>query len=1034
MKHSLLMQRTCVSILAAALTYCCVTAPRADASSDPASWQDDADVQFALATGHYVRGNYEFAAEELQVFVDSYSADGRVAEARFYLGESLSQLRRFTEATSAYRQYLQDRPQGQHARVATFRVAECLYFDRDTAAETALREFTENWPDDELNSFALAYAANCAAARDDAAGVESYRAALQRYPQSPLADDCRIGLARSLDAVGKTTEAQRIFLALADKPQPLIAAKARYFLARSYFAAKNYAAAETTFHNLLEKFPSGDWVPFASLGLGRAIFEQARLADALAALEPLTDDALVGADAQYWLGMTHKTAQRYATAAKLLLPIASKNPQHDLADDALFHAADALRVAAELDMTLAAHSADTRAVYERLLEQYPTSAWRNETLIGLARLALASKKQQQLERYLAPLYDAPDLAVRSVARRIFARGLLDDGRSERAITELEELIELQAHDAHAAFSQYLLGNAYTHVGRHHEALAVLEKIEPQPSEERFNLRAELAFAKARSHLALQEFESAAQALDEFLDVVDAEDDRRKLAAGELVACLIEITLPEELWNRNQQVLDALKLWRSLPRQSEDHDQLALRVAECLYEAEAYDWAAEVFTENLLEAETNTDIDASYQARFRSGLAWSLHRDGRSGQAVTEFQQLIETAAETDLAAEGAMVLAKLHTDKQQIEEALKAYSHVIEHHQTSRLRAQAMLSSATLLRETQQTVEAALFYEEFLRDYPDHLQRDEALYQSAWLAVDLQRADASISYFSQLHKECRTSEYWPDATYRVADAHFAANELEQANDVVSALLQHEDQRLRAYALFLQGRIAWEGERYDEVVAAMDSLAEEFPKHELVLPAGYFAADAFTMKNEMQAAAKRWESLTRVTDNIASTSGREWSAKIALRHAQTLAALQRWSQAREIAEASLDASPDFEFNYELHFVVGRALASAAQLTDARGAYAQVLSSPSGAKTETAAKAQLMIAETYFHQEDYRQAVREYLKVEILHGFPPWQAAGLFQAGICYEKLGKPDRAQEQYRRLVRDFADTEYGSRAHQRLR
>ena len=45
----------------------------------------------------------------------------------------------------------------------------------------------------------------------------------------------------------------------------------------------------------------------------------------------------------------------------------------------------------------------------------------------------------------------------------------------------------------------------------------------------------------------------------------------------------------------------------------------------------------------------------------------------------------------------------------------------------------------------------------------------------------------------------------------------------------------------------------------------------------------------------------------------------------------------------------------------------------------------------------ARAQLMIGETYYHQKDYHEAIRQFLKVDILYDAPPWQAAALLETG-------------------------------------
>ena len=74
---------------------------------------------------------------------------------------------------------------------------------------------------------------------------------------------------------------------------------------------------------------------------------------------------------------------------------------------------------------------------------------------------------------------------------------------------------------------------------------------------------------------------------------------------------------------------------------------------------------------------------------------------------------------------------------------------------------------------------------------------------------------------------------------------------------------------------------------------------------------------------------------------------------------------------------------------------------------------MIRSPAGEKTETAAMAQWLIGETYFHQKNYEAALREYLKVDILYAYPAWQALALFEAAKCHELLSDYKQADECY---------------------
>jgi TolA-binding protein len=63
---------------------------------------------------------------------------------------------------------------------------------------------------------------------------------------------------------------------------------------------------------------------------------------------------------------------------------------------------------------------------------------------------------------------------------------------------------------------------------------------------------------------------------------------------------------------------------------------------------------------------------------------------------------------------------------------------------------------------------------------------------------------------------------------------------------------------------------------------------------------------------------------------------------------------------------------------------------------------------------------MRGETYFHQDRFREALGEFLKVDILYDVPRWQAAALLEAGKVYERLAQWSDAIETYERLRARF--------------
>jgi TolA-binding protein len=236
--------------------------------------------------------------------------------------------------------------------------------------------------------------------------------------------------------------------------------------------------------------------------------------------------------------------------------------------------------------------------------------------------------------------------------------------------------------------------------------------------------------------------------------------------------------------------------------------------------------------------------------------------------------------------------------------------------------------------------------------------------------------------------------------------------------------------MTAHALYLQARVAMAQQNWAGLKQPLERLLKEYPNDSLAFSAKYWLAEGEYRQGHYQAGAEQFALLN---DESAGRT-EKWLPMIPLRQAQALAQLGEWSDALTIARKIKADSPQFEQLYEVDYVIGRALASQADFVGARNAYSEVIRSLTGGKTETAAMAQWMIGETYFHQENYQAAVREYLRVEILYAYPRWQAGALLQAGKCHESLGQWKEAAELYARLIRVYPRTEFTVDAQSRLR
>jgi TolA-binding protein len=330
-----------------------------------------------------------------------------------------------------------------------------------------------------------------------------------------------------------------------------------------------------------------------------------------------------------------------------------------------------------------------------------------------------------------------------------------------------------------------------------------------------------------------------------------------------------------------------------------------------------------------------------------------------------------------------------------------------------------------------QDQEAQELYQRFIADYPRHEDVDAALYQLAWVQRDLGGAAESQATFGRLRRDFAGGRFWADATYRLAESAHAAKDDPQALELLGELLEADPpDSILPHALYLKSQIAAAADHWDDVRATLRELIARFPNSPLRLAADYWLAEAAYRQDQYDEAVERFMALSQ----RAQGAKEKWLGMVPLRLAQSLAQQKKWDEAQRIAAGIESQFPAFDRQYEVDYLLGRCHASQGEFAEARAAYLKVTRSPTAGKTETAAMAQWMIGESYFHQKDYQAALREYLRLEILYAYPEWQAGALLQAAKCYELLDQSKAATELYVRILKSYPHTAFTEEAAARLR
>ena len=972
---------------------------------------DEADDQFALAAGHYARQRWKLAIEEFHRFIAGYPAHPKVNQGIYQLAEAQVQLGHSDEAIKNLQLYLERDPTGGFARQALFRLGESEYLTgKHDAAQKHLEAFRTAHPDDKLHAYVLPYLGNIALAKGDAAAAEKlFRDALQRFPTGRLQDDCRVGLARALEKLNQLEEPQQLYAAVAAKTGQSAGRRSAVPPRRTAIHAGKVRSGRRDVHRL-RRAVSAERLEAAGTHRPRLGLVEAEPAGRSQAVVPervgrpevrhggpllaRPDREGAGALAGRGQDAVGRRSRRSQTRV---------GPGHDVPrrrgpvqDGRRRRRDQAVRPGDRL-----------RAQGNEWIDH----AWR-----GKIQVALNAGDHAAVDRLVAEFAQRlPSSPLAKDVRRLQARSLLERKNYEAAAKLLEPFGGCRRKGEQSLEDRYLLAVAYEGLKRYDESLALAL---PVVDAAKGQLKTDAQLLQGSLLIAKRQFQEAIAPLEAFAATKPVGDAAVKVG-GELAIC----------YARTGQLAKAKQLYAELSEKFPKHPLLVPtteQLAEAALEAKDAAWSAQLF-EQLRGGGGSSDTEL----KGLSGLGWSQYKDGKFTEAAATFEQLLAKNPPVAMLTETALVRGQALEKLERHEAALAMYELIIDKHPTAAQHADALLYAARLRDKLRQGPQAAALYERLCKEYRQFPRRDAALYEWAWVMQDLGKGDEAAGLFDSVRKEYPQSRFAPDATYRLAQRAFLAKQYDEAKKLTAEVLAGKaEPGVREFARYLDGQIAVAEQKWDEVRRTFESLVRDFPESRQRLVAEYWIAETYYRKGEFAEAGRRFDELAQKTQDRRES----WLGMIALRRAQVLAQQKKWNEAYAVAAKIETQYPKFEQQYEADYLLGRCLHDRAELQAARAAFERVIKSPQGAKTETAAMAQWMIGETYFHQKNYEAAIREYARLEYGYAFPTWQAAAALQAGKCHELLGERKEAERCYARVIKDYPDTQFAKEAAERLK
>ena len=1029
-------------VLGLMLLFALPSVVRADAALD----------EYNTAVGLYKQDRWKPAAAQFRAFLKAYDKHEKAPLAKLYLGLTLVNLDHFTAARDELRAFAKENPQNANLAQARYRIAECSYLLNDLAvARTDLDSYLKNFPKDPFHDHALAYLADVQLRLNDpTTALNLFQQSIDRFPTGPLVEDAKFGRARSLELLKREDEALVYFKELAAKQDGPRAADAQFHIAAIAFDRKQFPEAAAAYIVLTKNFPKSRFVLSAHLNAGYAHYQSGQFADALPQFEAAAKDKAQLVTAQYWQGLSLKSLGQPAQAVEVFKLAATAAGDAPLVESILFQQALCER---QLGRT-----AETKPLFEAVLARWPKGDFADDSLHALAELAIEARDLNGAEQLLgrfAKDYSTSSLKLHSellTGRWELARAAvaLREQRAADAVAAHYEAaakhFDLVLKETSVAKTQsqarYYLAFARQLQGQHATVLEVIASLVEQVLTD--GAKSEFGDAlvlQADSFQIEKKLSEAAQAAASYLSLFP----KGRQAARAVSIQAVVATKQGDLAQAD------LALQRLDTEFAEHPLRLVTtqQLAELADGREDWPTAARLYTA-LIPLNEGSD-NQPYSIR---GLAWAQLKQKQSAEAAATYARVLKDFASHKLAAECAYYRGEALRESGDIEAAVVQFDGLLKQvsldkpadanaeQQTPGLYSyRAGLQAARLQRKAKRTAEADAAYDELVKRFPKPQRLDQLLDEWALLNYDAGRFERADDIFRKLIQDVPNSELADNARLSLAESDLIAEKLEPAKKAFEELFASDksDAEVKERSLYQLVVLAVDQQRWADVRTLAEQLPTLFPNSPHRWYASYSVVEAILSNlkatdPDLDSARERLSALRAEKDNPA-VNVLPWFDRVWVLLAEVSFRQKKYDELEPVVAELKQRAVKSQFLHQAEEALGRGYKQQAppKFDEARTAFERVIADPFAFRTETAAKSQFLIGETFFLQEKWPEAFIAYQKVFNNYDFPDWQSAALLQSAKCDEQQQQWKEAAASYTLLLNKFPKSMHVVEAKQRL-
>lgn len=999
---------------------------------------DKASDDFNLGVGLYRSQRYELAAETFDQFLKEFPEHPRANLARLYFALSLDSLEKYSLAREQFAKFLQTEPSGRNAAEARYRLGECSYYLRDySAAIEQLSAYLKEYPEHSRVDWAKLLLGESYVYSEQWTQAEAILNPLVQSEKTDPAilDDARLSLGIALERLNQFPEALQQYRLIANRKNPTATApRAMLRIAGIQFAAEQYKEAAGTYDELLVKFPTSGAAATANLGAGTSWYRVKEFEKALARFRAVPKDSSAAGQAILMAAMSLRDLGRIDESRQEFTEALRTAGDSPLAADILFQQAQLER--SGKDRELAAK------MFEDIADRWPDSEHTAECLFDAAELRLELNNTERAERILARLIQQfPEVAAKPREQILAGRLFIARGELEKAINTLQRAVDSSKDptDSVVALGRYYLVRALFDSDKHDQVVQQVSLMtDALKSDDLDELRGALGLA-AISSLNLKQFENVLKFADEFLLRADDPVKRADIIGTRAVALSHLNRLPEAI-----EALTALAVTNA------DQPQTWTAVLQAAETALAIDQHESAETLFKL-ATTAPDNMKSHEAGL-SGIAWSQFKGQKYQEAEQSFVTLVTKFPNSKETAQAIFMQARCVEEQGDLERIAVAFGAAFDRLTKDATAVPSGAESAPpmiyaydagkqaarSLSKLKRIADADNAWKKLTAVFSNAKDMDALLDEWAWMHFSNQNFERSDVIHRQLLEQFPDSAFAGQARLSLAESLLEAGQLESALTEMDAIVT--DARYGAIekerALFHVIEIQAAARKWQPVVEAARTFRRDFSDSPLVPQVRQFEGDGLLQLGQPDESIQILDAL-RVDIVGEKVRHEDWVDRVWIVLAEAALAKQDYDQIDVLQAELKQRSPESLFRFQLNDIQGRRWKQQAppDFAKAREYFQFVTADPQAAGTETSARCQFLLAETYLMESNPETAAKEFFKVYLNYtGHDELRAQALFQGASCQLALKKSDLAIRDFQELIKEFPGSNLVNKAQEELK